>query len=146
VIVRAQLDESGVEQNLIAAAFEDGTFQVVVKNYSRLPAPKFKSVDVAAQGAAAVASSCPASVFHRRDAGSTVPRGAHRWRTVPWRHPTSGITAQNESMIRNRGCYSPAPRTSNRRKSTPQSHETGSRNIAADLRRAEAKSCGFRCS
>jgi hypothetical protein len=47
--VRAQLDQPGVEQNLIAAPFEHGTFQVVVKNYPRLPAPEFKCVDMAAQ-------------------------------------------------------------------------------------------------
>src|SRR5713226_70430 len=49
VVVRAQLDESRVKQNLIAAAFEHGTFQVVVKDHSRLPGPEFKRVDVAAE-------------------------------------------------------------------------------------------------
>src|SRR6266404_4236299 len=49
VVMRTQLDESRVKQNLIAATFEYGTFQVVVKNHSRLAGPEFKRMDVAAQ-------------------------------------------------------------------------------------------------
>jgi hypothetical protein len=49
VIVRAQLDELRVKQNLIAAPFEHGAFQVVVKDRARLPGPGCKRVDVAAQ-------------------------------------------------------------------------------------------------
>src|SRR5664279_678585 len=49
VVMRTQLDESWVKQNLIAPTFEHGTFQVVVKDHSRLPGPKFKGMHVAAQ-------------------------------------------------------------------------------------------------
>src|ERR1039457_1876266 len=48
-IVRAQLDKLRVKQNLIAAPFEHGALQVVVKNYAWLPGPEIKRVDVAAQ-------------------------------------------------------------------------------------------------
>jgi hypothetical protein len=49
VIVRPQLDEPRVKQNLLAAPFQHGTFQIVVKDHARLPRPELKGVDVAAQ-------------------------------------------------------------------------------------------------
>ena len=47
--MRAQLDQPGVELDLIAAALQYGTFEIVVKNHSRLSGPVFERMHVAAQ-------------------------------------------------------------------------------------------------
>jgi hypothetical protein len=47
--VRAQLDQPGVELDLIAAALQHGAFEVVVKNHARLPGPVFERAHVTAQ-------------------------------------------------------------------------------------------------
>jgi hypothetical protein len=49
VIVRAQLDQPGVKLDLIAAAFQHGAFEIVVKNHARLTGPALKRMHVAAQ-------------------------------------------------------------------------------------------------
>ena len=49
VIVRAQLDQAGMEQNLIAAPFQHGALEIVVENHARLAGPGFKRMHVAAQ-------------------------------------------------------------------------------------------------
>ena len=45
----AQLDQAGVEVDLVAAALQHGDFEIVVENHARLPAPVFKGMHMAAQ-------------------------------------------------------------------------------------------------
>jgi hypothetical protein len=47
--MRAQLDQPGMKLDLIATALQHGAFEIVVKNYSRLPGPVLKCMHVAAQ-------------------------------------------------------------------------------------------------
>ena len=47
--MRAQLDQPGMKLDLIAAALQHCTLEVVVKNYTRLPVPILKRMHVAAQ-------------------------------------------------------------------------------------------------
>lgn len=47
--MRAQLDRPGVKVDLIAAALQHRTVEIVVKNYARLPVPILKRMHVAAQ-------------------------------------------------------------------------------------------------
>ena len=49
VIVRAKLQQSRMKQNLIAAPFQHGALEVVVKNHTRLAGPGFKRMHVTAQ-------------------------------------------------------------------------------------------------
>ena len=49
MIVRAQLQQSGVKQDLITATLQHGAFEVVVENHSRLAGPSLKRMHVAAQ-------------------------------------------------------------------------------------------------
>lgn len=49
VIMRAQLDQAGIEQNLIAAPLQHGCLEIVVENHARLTVPRLKGVNVAAQ-------------------------------------------------------------------------------------------------
>jgi hypothetical protein len=47
--MRTQFDQPEVKLDLIAAALQHGTSEIVVKNDSRLPGPVFKRMHVAAQ-------------------------------------------------------------------------------------------------
>ena len=49
MIVRAQLDQSRVEMNLIAPALQHGDFEVVVEDHARLTGPVLEGMHVAAQ-------------------------------------------------------------------------------------------------
>ena len=49
VIMRAQLDQPGVKLDLVTAALQHRTLEIVVKNHARLPVPILKRMDVAAQ-------------------------------------------------------------------------------------------------
>ena len=49
MIVRAQLDQPRMKLDLIAAALQYGTFEIVVKNDTRLAGPGLKRMHVAAQ-------------------------------------------------------------------------------------------------
>ena len=49
VIMRAQLEQPGMKLDQIAAALQHCTFEIVVKNHSRLPGPVLERVHVAAQ-------------------------------------------------------------------------------------------------
>jgi hypothetical protein len=49
VIVRTQLDQPGMKLDLIAAALQHRTLEIVVKDHARLPGPVLKSMHVDAQ-------------------------------------------------------------------------------------------------
>ena len=49
VIVGAQLQQPRIKVDLVAAAFQYGTFEVVIENHRRLAAPRLKGIDMAAQ-------------------------------------------------------------------------------------------------
>ena len=49
VVVRTEFDQAGMKMDLIAAAFQDSTLEVVVEKHARLAGPIGKGMHVAAQ-------------------------------------------------------------------------------------------------
>ena len=83
VIVRAEFDQARVKQDLIAATFQHGAFEIVVKNHSRLPGPGLKGMNVAAQEVLhglieeELQIQCPRIGQRDHEAGQSAPGTAH---------------------------------------------------------------------